>query len=129
MPGISPQFGASTAVNLGSAPPVPMLYFCIPRNDKLLGYWDTVADRLLCGDLKSLGSALLTALEKKDAEELALLRQGQEIAIQKAAADIAKLRIDEAKEQLSALRESKKSAEFRRDTYDDREFMNVAESS
>ena len=22
------------------------LYFCIPRNDKLLGYWDTVADRL-----------------------------------------------------------------------------------
>ena len=190
VPGISPQFGASTAVNLGSAPPVPMLYFCIPRNDKLLGYWDTVADRLhkirncmnidgvrrtlalfepeidpgalvkavaggggiagaladlnaplppyrfhvalqqanqLCGDLKSLGSALLTALEKKDAEELALLRQGQEIAIQKAAADIAKLRIDEAKEQLSALRESKKSAEFRRDTYDDREFMNVAE--
>ena len=23
-----------------------MLYFCIPRNDKLLGYWDTVGDRL-----------------------------------------------------------------------------------
>jgi hypothetical protein len=22
------------------------LYFCIPRNDKLIGYWDTVADRL-----------------------------------------------------------------------------------
>ena len=22
------------------------LYFCMPRNDKLLGYWDTVADRL-----------------------------------------------------------------------------------
>src|SRR5207244_7698843 len=22
------------------------LYFCIPRNDKLLGYWDTVSDRL-----------------------------------------------------------------------------------
>ncbi|MGH9871288.1 MAG: neuraminidase-like domain-containing protein [Pyrinomonadaceae bacterium] len=27
-------------------PPLPMLYFCIPQNDKLLGYWDTVADRL-----------------------------------------------------------------------------------
>jgi len=27
--------------NLGKA-----LYFCVPRNDKLLGYWDTVADRL-----------------------------------------------------------------------------------
>ena len=24
----------------------PTLYFCIPRNDKLLGYWDTVGDRL-----------------------------------------------------------------------------------
>src|SRR5262249_51166632 len=26
--------------------PLPMLYFCIPQNDKLLSYWDTVADRL-----------------------------------------------------------------------------------
>ncbi|MGH9932682.1 MAG: hypothetical protein ACREA9_26050 [Pyrinomonadaceae bacterium] len=26
--------------------PLPMLYFCIPRNDKMLSYWDTVADRL-----------------------------------------------------------------------------------
>ena len=26
--------------------PLPMLYFCIPQNDKMLGYWDTVADRL-----------------------------------------------------------------------------------
>ncbi|MCY7392548.1 MAG: hypothetical protein LH647_14000, partial [Leptolyngbyaceae cyanobacterium CAN_BIN12] len=28
------------------AAPLPMLYFCIPHNDKMLGYWDTVADRL-----------------------------------------------------------------------------------
>lgn len=33
--------GHSTLRSLGQA-----LYFCIPRNDKLLGYWDTVADRL-----------------------------------------------------------------------------------
>jgi len=26
--------------------PPSMLYFCLPKNDKLLGYWDTVADRL-----------------------------------------------------------------------------------
>ncbi len=31
----------STIQSLGNA-----LYFCVPRNDKLLGYWDTVADRL-----------------------------------------------------------------------------------
>src|SRR5436309_9354480 len=24
----------------------PTFYFCIPQNDQLLGYWDTVADRL-----------------------------------------------------------------------------------
>ena len=24
----------------------PTLFFCIPKNDKLLGYWDTVEDRL-----------------------------------------------------------------------------------
>ena len=28
------------------SPPLPMLYFCIPYNDKMLSYWDTVADRL-----------------------------------------------------------------------------------
>jgi hypothetical protein len=27
-------------------PPPPMLFFCLPKNDKLLGSWDTVADRL-----------------------------------------------------------------------------------
>ncbi len=33
---------ATTSINsLGKA-----LYFCVPRNDKLLGYWETVADRL-----------------------------------------------------------------------------------
>lgn len=31
----------STLRSLGKA-----LYFCVPRNDKLLSYWDTVADRL-----------------------------------------------------------------------------------
>ncbi|HVH43880.1 MAG TPA: hypothetical protein VM925_16115 [Labilithrix sp.] len=113
------------------------LYFCIPGNQKLLGYWDIVADRLykirnslnlqgifrqlplfappidpgllaaataagldvaaiasgaqqpvplvrfsvllqkateLCQEVKSLGSQLLSVLEKRDAEQLAILR-------------------------------------------------------
>ena len=33
--------GSAALSSLGNA-----LYFCVPRNDKLLGYWDTVADRL-----------------------------------------------------------------------------------
>lgn len=120
------------------------LYFSIPPNDKLLGYWDTVADRLykirncmniegivrplalfdppldpamlvkaaaagidigsiasasnqpigpvrsllliqkaaeLAGEVKSLGGALLSALEKGDTEKLAVLRQTHEIRI------------------------------------------------
>ena len=35
------ESGANTLNSIGQA-----LYFCIPRNDKLLAYWDTVADRL-----------------------------------------------------------------------------------
>jgi len=113
------------------------LYFCVPRNDKLLSYWDTVADRLfkihnslniqgifrqlplfeppidpallakataagldvgavisgvnqplplvrfqllvqkaaeICQEVKSLGSNLLSAMEKEDNEALAILR-------------------------------------------------------
>jgi hypothetical protein len=38
LPGTGPA-GADSA-------PLPMLYFCVPQNDKMLGYWDTVADRL-----------------------------------------------------------------------------------
>ena len=117
------------------------LYFCIPSNEKLLYYWDTVADRLFkirhcqnidgverklalfappidpaalvaaasaglslgsiladlsspppiyrftfliqkandfCANVKTLGSALLSALEKKDSEELSRLRASHE---------------------------------------------------
>jgi len=46
-----PFFNIVPVNNLGSLPPtvtniVSTLYFCIPDNDKLLGYWDLVADRL-----------------------------------------------------------------------------------
>ena len=120
------------------------LYFCVPRNDKLLGYWDTVADRLfkirnslniqgvfrqlplfeppidpallarataagldvativnglnqplplvrftflvqkaleISQEVKSLGNALLAAMEKEDGEAMALLRAKQERTI------------------------------------------------
>ncbi len=154
----------------GDPAPLPMLYFCIPHNDKLLGYWDTVADRLfkirhcmniegvvrqlalfeppidpgalvkavagrrrhrraladlnaplplyrfnvllqkaneVCNDVKALGAALLAALEKKDAEALALLRQGQEIRVLEAVKALREKQIEEAKENLEALKKSK----------------------
>lgn len=127
------------------------LYFCIPKNDKLLGYWDTVADRLfkirhglniagvarplalfappidpgmlvkaaaagidlgsilsglnqpigpvrcaaliqkaleLTAEVRNLGTALLSAMEKGDAEYLALMRQRHEIQIQQMAQEV-----------------------------------------
>jgi hypothetical protein len=129
----------ATLRSLGKA-----LYFCVPRNDKLLGYWDTVADRLfkirnslniqgvfrqlalfeppidpallaraatagldvaaivnglnqplplvrfaflvqkaaeIAQEVKSLGNALLSAMEKEDGEAMALLRAKHERAI------------------------------------------------
>jgi hypothetical protein len=132
--------GAGALLGIGRT-----LYFCVPRNDKLLSYWDQVADRLfkvrhcmniegivrslalfdapidpgmlvaaagagfdvsailsglhqqmgpmrglwlmqkaieLCNEVRGLGGALLSAIEKGDSEHMALVRQGHEIKIQ-----------------------------------------------
>src|SRR6266498_3847956 len=142
------------------------LYFCIPRNDKMLGYWDLVADRLfkirncmniagvvrplalfdppidpgmlvkaaaagidigsvvnglnrpvgpvrclimiqkaleLCNEVRSLGGALLSAVEKGDAERLALTRQRHEIQIQQMAQEARFLQWKSAQESTKSL--------------------------
>lgn len=149
------------------------LYFCIPRNDKLLGYWDTVGDRLfkirnclniegvfrqlalfdppidpgmlvkaaaagidigsivnglnqptspvrailfiqkaleLCGEVRGLGAALLSAIEKGDGERLALLRQSHEIKIQEMQQDVRFLQWKQAQESTESLLRSRASA-------------------
>ncbi len=149
------------------------LYFCIPRNDKLLGYWDTVADRLfkirhcmniagvvrplalfdppldpgmlikaaaagidigsivsglnqpigpvrslfliqkaleLCGEVRGLGNALLSALEKGDAEHLALVRQRHETQIQQMTQEVRFLQWKSAQEATTSLLTSRKTA-------------------
>jgi hypothetical protein len=142
------------------------LYFCIPHNDKLLSYWDIVADRLfkirhcmniegivrplalfdppldpgmlvkaaaagidirsivnglnqpvgpvrcltliqktleLCAELRGLGSALLSALEKGDGEHVALVRQRHEIQIQKMTQEVRFLQWKSAQEATKSL--------------------------
>ena len=137
-----------------------MLYFCLPKNDKLFGYWDTVADRSvqdsslhehrgavrhyrclnlrlilrllvraglagldleqpaptmfyvfrnivfmcwskkrreLCGDLRSLGATLLATLEKRDAEELSLLRAKHETGLLEMIEQVREKQFEEAK--------------------------------
>ncbi|MEK6675311.1 MAG: neuraminidase-like domain-containing protein [Planctomycetota bacterium] len=60
----------------------------------------------LCSELKALGGALLTALEKKDAEELTLLRSSHEIAMLKLVSETRKQQIAEAEANIAALRQS-----------------------
>jgi hypothetical protein len=178
--------------NGSSAAPLPMLYFCIPQNDKMLGYWDTVADRLykirhcmniegvvrqlalfeppidpgalvkavaggvdissaladlnaplplyrfnvllqkaneVCNDVKALGSGLLSALEKKDAEAMGLLRQSQEIKLLEAVKMLREKQIEEAKENTEGLRRSKNIIEERRNYYRDIEKVNGWETA
>ena len=178
--------------NDADAAPLPTLYFCIPQNDTMLRYWDTVADRLfkirhcmniegvvrqlalfeppidpgalvkavaagvdigaaladlnaplpiyrfnillqkaneVCSDVKMLGGELLAALEKKDAEQLSLLRQRQEIRLLDAITAVRQNQIEEAKENLAALHKSLELAEIRKQFYESREFLNSGEKA
>jgi hypothetical protein len=74
----------------------------------------------LCGDVKALGGAMLAALEKRDAEQLALLRQTHERRLLQAVRDMKVLQVTEAQAALAALEESQGSAELRRDYYAER---------
>jgi hypothetical protein len=71
----------------------------------------------LCSDVRSLGQSLLSALEKKDAEALSLLRAGHQIKLEDALIGIRERQVTEAKEGLVAARKSKEGAEVRRDYY------------
>jgi len=179
---VSPS-GGSGLVDPGAHTPVTlpaMMYFCVPKNDKLLGYWDTVGDRLfkirhcrniegverqlplfeppidpgllvraaaagvdlssalndtnvalpyyrfnvlaqkageLCADLKSLGAALLSALEKRDAEELTLIRAGHETSLLELVGQVKEKQLAEAEQNLVALRKSRALAEARYSHY------------
>ena len=181
--GSQPALGASLAGET---------YFCVPENEKLLGLWDTVEDRLFkirncqniegvlrqlplfeppidpallvraraagldlnsvlrevnvsttpyrysvlaaraieyTGALTSLGSTLLSALEKKDGEELALLRSKHDIASQEQSREIRKSQLAEARENLASLVQSRKLAVARRDYYESRPFLSPGETA
>ncbi len=165
------------AEGLGAA---TAFYFCIPPNDKLLSYWDTVEDRLfkirhcmniegvvrelplfeppidpallvkaaaagldlssvladtqvpltpyrfqfllqlaveLLAEVKSLGQALLSALEKKDAEALSALRAGHETIVLEAAREAKREQLHEAQKQLEALQKARSVTEERSNFY------------
>lgn len=155
-------------------------YFCIPQNEKLLGYWPLIADRLfkirnsqsiegverqlslfappidpallvraaanglslseaisdmfaplpsyrfnviqqkaveLAQEVKSLGQSLLSALEKKDAETLALLRSSKEMELLEMVKDLRAIQVKEAQYQYASLEQQQKLTTLRRDYY------------
>jgi Tc toxin complex TcA C-terminal TcB-binding domain/Neuraminidase-like domain len=80
-----------------------------------------------CNEVKSLGGQLLSAIEKKDSEEIAQIRQVHEQNILKAARNIKKLQIDDAKNNYASLQNSKKLIEIRLNDYSNREFTSSKE--
>lgn len=176
-------------------PPLPAIetfYFCLPVNEKLLGYWDTISLRLfnlrnnltLDGDprfnalfdppidpallvkamasgvdlqdalsdmnaplpyyrfntilqkakefnneVKALGSAMLSALEKKDGEAMALLRSTNEMKVLQAGIALKKYAIQDTKETLAGLKQNKKNAELKIKYYGGQLYMNPLETA
>lgn len=173
--------------------PLPRLeiaYFCIPANEQLAGFWDTVEDRLFkirncmnldgvvrqlplfappidpallvkaassgmdissilsdlsaptpiyrfrtlaqvatrfAGEVKRLGDGLLSVLEKKDSEALALLRATHEIALQQSIKEMRKTQVEEAEASKLALELSKNETQERITHYSAQPFMNAME--
>ena len=156
------------------------LYFCIPNNPKLRGYWDTVADRLykirhcqnmdgafqklalfeppidpallvkaagqglnlgdvlqsinspmpnyrfyfllqkaleLCNELKSLGGAMLSAIEKHDNETISIIRAKHEGVMQNLLMEIKSKQIEEAEKNIEGLMQNRKTIEARMKYY------------
>jgi hypothetical protein len=67
----------------------------------------------VCDDLRAVGTAALSALEKRDGEELALLRSEHEIGLLKLTEQVRKQQVDEADMTLQGLAESRRTAEER----------------
>ena len=80
-----------------------------------------------CQDVKALGEKLLSALEKKDSEALAQLRQSQELIVLNAATAVKKQQIEEAKESIKQLNASKDGAVIRQNFFENIEYMSDKE--
>jgi Tc toxin complex TcA C-terminal TcB-binding domain len=71
----------------------------------------------LCAEVRSLGAALLSALEKKDAEALSLLRASQEVAVLQAVLLVKRSQISEAQANVQALNDSLAVAQAKQNYY------------
>ena len=81
----------------------------------------------LCNNVKALGGAFLSALEKQDAEQLALLRSGHEVALLKAMRAVKDQQTKEADNILQGLMKYQDVVTARQQYYLSRPFMNAYE--
>jgi hypothetical protein len=178
--------------SLGATPSTPdaarllgmghSLFFCAPRNDKLLSYWDTVSDRLFklrhcmsiegtplelplfepaidpallvqaaakgldigtvladlsgplpkyrfsfvlqkalefCADVRAYGSAVLTAIEKGEAEKLAAMRATHEVQMLKRLVAVKEQQVKETVAAREALEQSVPGIRLRKQFYEE----------
>lgn len=82
----------------------------------------------LCNDVKALGGALLAALEKKDSEALALLRQTHEQKLLAAIKDVKTKQLNEAQVGYDALSKTREVIQLRYQYYSTRPYMNAQEN-
>jgi hypothetical protein len=80
-------------------------------------------------DVKTLGRNLLSALERKSAEALSLIRVNQAVALSMAAEEIRLKKIEETEENIKLLDHSLAAAQIKYDHYDGLDFMNAAETT
>lgn len=82
----------------------------------------------MCAELRGLGGSLLSAIEKKEAEALAMIRQKHEVQMLNLVTEIKRGSVQEAQENLNGLNESLNSANKRFEYYSKKEKMNELES-
>ncbi|HEB92098.1 MAG TPA: hypothetical protein ENI94_01195 [Gammaproteobacteria bacterium] len=70
-----------------------------------------------CSEVRNLGGALLAALEKKDGEELSLLRSTHEVSLLESIRELKKKSVDEAVATLEGLQKTLAVSEFRSEYY------------
>jgi Tc toxin complex TcA C-terminal TcB-binding domain/Neuraminidase-like domain/Salmonella virulence plasmid 28.1kDa A protein/Fibronectin type III domain len=166
-------------------------YFCVPRNENLIAYWDTVDQMLynirhcmniegiaaqpalfpppinpmllvqaaasgvdlssalsdinaavpyyrftymiqkaldMCSDVRALGGLLLSALEKRDAEAIAMIRATQEVTLLNKIRDSKEREVDEATQNVESLNKSLAIAQESYTYYSTRQFMSDLEN-
>lgn len=74
--------------------------------------------KAMLGNVMSLGSALLSALERRDAEELAAIENTHQETLLNLTTDLKRLQRDEAKESINDLKITKQNIENRKKYYD-----------